>query len=45
MNVYDMAKFGQLYLNRGVWKGEQIISEQWIEDSTNIQICYNSHVA
>ena len=37
MNVYDMAKFGQLYLNRGVWKGEQIISEQWIEDSTNIQ--------
>ena len=37
MNVYDMAKFGQLYLNRGVWNREQIISEQWIENSTNVQ--------
>lgn len=37
MNVYDMAKFGQLFLNNGVWNGEQIISEQWIEDSTSLQ--------
>ena len=29
----DMLKFGQLYLNKGIWKGEQIISEQWVEDS------------
>lgn len=29
----DMLKFGQLYLNKGSWKGEQLISEQWVEDS------------
>lgn len=26
----DWAKFGQLYLNRGEWNGEQILSEDWI---------------
>ncbi len=30
----DMARFGFLYLNRGRWDGQQIIPEQWIEDST-----------
>lgn len=37
MNVYDMAKFGELYLNNGNWNGEQIISEQWVKDSTTLQ--------
>ena len=27
----DWAKFGQLYLNRGKWNGEQIIDEDWID--------------
>jgi CubicO group peptidase (beta-lactamase class C family) len=30
----DMAKFGYLFLNRGVWNGERIISEEWVEEST-----------
>jgi CubicO group peptidase (beta-lactamase class C family) len=30
----DMARFGFLYLNRGVWDNEQIISEKWIDEST-----------
>ncbi|MEO1731949.1 MAG: serine hydrolase [Pseudomonadota bacterium] len=30
----DMAKFGQLFLNRGVWKGQRIVSEEWVERST-----------
>ena len=29
----DMLKFGQLYLNRGKWKGKQIISQSWVEES------------
>ena len=28
-----MLKFGQLYLNKGTWKGKRIISEKWIEAS------------
>jgi len=27
----DMAKFGYLYLNGGMWKGERIISQEWID--------------
>ena len=30
----DMAKLGQLYLQKGKWKGEQIIPESWVEAST-----------
>jgi len=30
----DMAKFGQLFLNRGEWNGEQIISQEWVDRST-----------
>ena len=37
MNIYDMAKFGELYLNNGNWNGQQIISEQWVKDSTTLQ--------
>ncbi len=29
----DMAKIGQLFLNNGLWEGEQIISSEWIEAS------------
>ncbi len=29
----DLLKFGQLYLNKGQWKGKQIISEKWVEES------------
>lgn len=27
----DLARFGLLYLNGGVWDGERIISEEWID--------------
>ena len=29
----DMAKLGQLFLNKGLWKDKQIISEKWIQES------------
>lgn len=29
----DMAKIGYLYLNNGMWDGEEILKEDWIEQS------------
>ncbi|WP_022777180.1 serine hydrolase domain-containing protein [Butyrivibrio sp. AE3009] len=29
----DMAKLGQLYLNYGMWEGQQIVPRQWVEES------------
>ena len=30
----DLAKFGRLYLDGGNWDGKQIVSKQWVEEST-----------
>ena len=30
MSARDLAKFGQLYLNKGKWNGKQIIPEEWV---------------
>ena len=35
----DMLKLGILYLNKGIWKGERIISEEWVLLLTLIIIC------
>jgi len=34
INARDMARFGYLFLRRGNWKGNQIISENWIKMAT-----------
>jgi CubicO group peptidase (beta-lactamase class C family) len=34
MRPRDMAKIGYLFLNGGRWQGKQIVSEQWIREST-----------
>jgi Beta-lactamase class C and other penicillin binding proteins len=33
LKAIDFAKFGQLILNKGLWKGARLVSEKWIEDS------------
>lgn len=32
----DMAKIGQLYLNRGIWNNRQLVSSEWIDESTTV---------
>jgi CubicO group peptidase (beta-lactamase class C family) len=34
----DLAKIGQLVLQRGLWDGKQVVSQQWIDDATAPQI-------
>ncbi|SFD15062.1 serine hydrolase domain-containing protein [Pseudoalteromonas denitrificans] len=34
LNTRDMAKFGQLFLDKGKWQGQQVISEAWVNEST-----------
>ncbi|CAN5227842.1 serine hydrolase [soil metagenome] len=36
MSTRDLARFGHLFLNAGVWDGEQILPEGWVEESTAI---------
>ena len=37
MKPRDMAKIGLLVLNQGNWNGQQLVSKEWIEQSTSIQ--------
>lgn len=34
----DMAKFGQLFLQKGQWKGRQILPANWIEEASTLKI-------
>jgi len=33
-----LAKFGQLYLQKGAWNGEQILPAAWVEEATTFKI-------
>jgi len=41
----DIAKFGQLYLQKGVWNGKQIVPAEWIEAATARQTSNGSNPA
>ena len=34
----DAAKMGLLYLNKGMWNGQQLVPEEWVAESTRPQI-------
>ena len=38
MRTEDIAKFGQLYLQKGNWNGKQIIPEAWVKAASSKQI-------
>jgi CubicO group peptidase (beta-lactamase class C family) len=41
----DMAKFGQLYLQKGLWNGNQLIPASWIEESSTAKIIQHPGLA
>jgi CubicO group peptidase (beta-lactamase class C family) len=34
----DIAKLGQFYLQKGMWNGKQLLSAEWTEQATSLQI-------
>jgi hypothetical protein len=37
LRTEDLAKFGLLYLQKGMWNGKRILDERWVEDATSLQ--------
>jgi hypothetical protein len=42
LRTEDIARFGQLYLQKGKWKGKQLVPAQWIEEATARQTANGS---
>ncbi|HUG10086.1 MAG TPA: serine hydrolase, partial [Opitutaceae bacterium] len=38
----DIARFGQLYLQKGEWQGKQLLPKSWIEEATAKQVSNGS---
>jgi CubicO group peptidase (beta-lactamase class C family) len=41
----DIAKFGQLYLQKGNWNGKQLVPAPWVEQATSKQVSNGSDPA
>jgi CubicO group peptidase (beta-lactamase class C family)/predicted glycoside hydrolase/deacetylase ChbG (UPF0249 family) len=41
LKTEDMAKFGQLFLQKGMWKGKQILPAAWVEEASTMKIMQN----
>jgi CubicO group peptidase (beta-lactamase class C family) len=39
----DIARFGQLYLQKGKWQGKQLVPESWVEAATSLQTSNGSN--
>jgi CubicO group peptidase (beta-lactamase class C family) len=42
LKTEDIAKFGQLYLQKGQWSGKQIVPAAWVEQATARQVSNGS---
>jgi CubicO group peptidase (beta-lactamase class C family) len=38
LKTEDIARFGQLYLQKGMWNGKQLLSPAWVEEATKKQV-------
>jgi CubicO group peptidase (beta-lactamase class C family) len=43
LHPLDMAKLGQLFLQRGRWDDRQLISDRWVNDSTRAHVTKTSN--
>lgn len=43
LRTADIAKFGQLYLQKGKWNGVQLVPEAWVEEATSYQTSNGSN--
>lgn len=41
LKTEDMAKFGQLFLQKGQWKGRQVLPADWVETASTKKILQN----
>lgn len=45
LTTEDIAKFGQLYLQKGTWESQQLIPREWIEQATSKQVSNGQNAA
>lgn len=38
LTAHELGKLGQLYLDRGIWKGQRILSEAWCQEAVSCQV-------
>jgi len=38
LKTEDMAKFGQLFLQKGMWNGKQILPANWVQEASTVKI-------
>jgi len=38
LTTADIARFGQLYLQKGVWQGSHLVPESWVVEATSRQV-------
>ncbi|NOX57189.1 MAG: serine hydrolase [Planctomycetes bacterium] len=38
ISASDLARFGLLYLNRGQWNSRRLLSSEWVEAATRVQV-------
>lgn len=43
LRTEDIARFGQLYLQRGQWNGRQVLPAAWVDQATSRQTSNGSH--
>lgn len=44
LKTEDMARFGQLYLQKGRWENRQILPEAWVEAATSSQVSNGNRI-